>query len=339
MVARSRSTDGRQAAKLASVTRLVVSAIFALALAIGGYAYWLSTSIWLALFVLLVALHFMGAIPKILLHDRRVPATIVHLLWPVGGTATLWLVYSQWGIMWIAVLAGVVGGLIAAAVIGALFFRDFATEYQGREATYSDLLDKTSPVSEPEVDTMKGRFSSSDWDEIWTLPEAVFLAVASADGAIKAAEIVFWAAVIVEADMQPDPLLRAMLIDQRAKLQKMAGSDDPVEWVSWLISNKRLQEHSDASPSTQEGFAFGAAFDMSAGKYSPHALQILRNELSQDELRHFMNWLYQYGTRIANADGEATPDEMMVLMQLVRLVSRSREDLLAMLGVEKSDQG
>lgn len=341
MRSRTSVTGTRKMERLRSIERVLGPLGVVLGLVGAGYAYWRSGSLWLGAFVLVMTSRFVaGSLPKIMYHDRKIHRTLFYLLWPVGGTAILWLVYSATAMMWLAVLSGLVGGALVSIFVGVIFFRDVAAQDQTREKGIGDFLIDESLEKDPEAVAMKQRFSSGDWDEIKALPELVFWMVATAGGdgkhLVGKAERKAWASAIVDDDKHADPLLRAMLLDLRIGLSLMVGTNDPFTTGTMLTSNKRFEKHSDASASTRDGFSMGRAFEMSTGDSGPHALLILENELSRDELRSFMKSLFEFGNKIALADGEASSAELTALLQLVGMVADSPQDLFTILGIEET---
>jgi hypothetical protein len=93
--------------------------------AIGGalYAYRVEDSIWLSLFVAVLALQLVGrAVPDVLTDPQKVRRALYFLLLPALATGALAGVYELWERWWLSVLAGLLGGLVLNAILAPRLF-------------------------------------------------------------------------------------------------------------------------------------------------------------------------------------------------------------------------
>jgi len=99
--------------------------LLAFAGAIGGgiYAYTLESSIWLSLFVALLALHIVGrGIPDVITDPDKLLRALYFLLGPALATGVLYATYELWEQWWISALLGIVGGVVLNAILAPRLF-------------------------------------------------------------------------------------------------------------------------------------------------------------------------------------------------------------------------
>jgi len=327
-----RGTRRQQLDRLKRLEEVLGPTSWILAAASAAWTWWASSSTWLALFVFAMVARFAaGCVPKIIFHDRRVYRTAFYLLWPVGGALILWAVYSLWGIMWLAVMLGLVGGTLVSVSFGILFFRDVATEDQSRESRVVEYKLTEQLESDPAATAMKSRFSSAEWDELKRLPTMCFVRVAVADGEVSRKELEVWAGILAKPGDIEDPLFRMLVFETYAAFQRLGGND-AVHQTILMLSNRHLGQATDSA--REEGELFlGSLFDLSmGGTGGPHALEILERELSPEEHRSFGKALSGMGLKVALADGSPTKEQMEEALRL--LPPSSREDLLSRFGID-----
>lgn len=76
----------------------------------------------------MVSRFVIGCVPKIIHRSGRLSRTVFYLLWPTGGSLILYLAYQRFGMMWFAVILGLVGGALFSAFVGGLLFRQITAE-------------------------------------------------------------------------------------------------------------------------------------------------------------------------------------------------------------------
>jgi hypothetical protein len=119
-----------------------------LALATAALVYWITASFWLGLFGFVMVSRFViGCVPKIICHSRRFSRTVFYLLWPAGGALILYLAYRRSGVMWSAVILGLVGGALFSSFVGVIFFRHIDDEAQQSVGAALDARAKVRAVS------------------------------------------------------------------------------------------------------------------------------------------------------------------------------------------------
>ena len=330
-IAAMEGTRRRNLDRLKSLERILSPISLVLALASAAGTWRISSSIWLGIFVFLMVARFVaGCVPKIIFHDRRIYRTAFYLLWPVGGALVLWGAYSLWGMMWLAVILGLVGGTLVSILVGLLFFRDVATEDQNRESSVVEYKLSEFIEADPAATAMKARFSNAEWDELKRLPMMFWVRVAAADGAVSPKEIEAWADIVGKPREIEDPLLRMLIFETYAAFQRMGGNDT-VRQTVLMLSGKRLEQATESAQ--KEGEFFGSLFDLSmGGTEGPHALEILERELSPEEHRSFGRAFSSLGLQVAMANGTPSKEQ---IEEAIRLVPpSSREDLLSRLGVD-----
>ena len=99
--------------------------LLAFAAAIGGgiYAYTIESSIWLSLFVAVMALHIVGrGIPDVITDPDKLRRALYFLLGPALATGILYLTYELWEQWWISALLGIVGGVVLNAILAPRLF-------------------------------------------------------------------------------------------------------------------------------------------------------------------------------------------------------------------------
>jgi hypothetical protein len=95
----------------------------------GIFAQRVTSSWWLAAFVLFMTLFVVGrALPDILTEPDKLRRAAYFGSVPVLSTAVLALIYWASGWWWLAVVLGLVLGVLGSATLGALFFADIAQE-------------------------------------------------------------------------------------------------------------------------------------------------------------------------------------------------------------------
>jgi hypothetical protein len=142
-VTRTVSSNGLQ-----RTPRLWGPAGCALALITAALIYWQTSSIWLAVFgCLMVSRFVIGCMPMIVGRPDWLSRTGFYLLWPVGGSLILYLGYQRSGMMWFAVVLGLVGGAFFSAILGVIFFRRINDEGTRRVETAIDAREKSRAVS------------------------------------------------------------------------------------------------------------------------------------------------------------------------------------------------
>ncbi len=319
-------------ARLRTIERILVPAGIAAGVGGAAYAYYRSSSIWLSIFVLAMVSQFVaGALPKILYHAHRIRRVLFALLLPVGGAAILYLTYNLWHMMWLSVILGLVGGLIISMLAGATLFSAVVGEDQVREKLVGDFLVRERLAADPAAVAMKERFSPSEWDEIRRLPEFIIVGMAALSGSSASSRAArAWADAVFDPVAYDDPLFRMILIEQRNSIERMAGTNDALQWASLALSQSTFDEHLK-SASKEHYFSLGTSFDVSTGGSSPHAYDILQGELNKSEFRRFVASLFQLGLSVASAGGSPTQQQMDMLLRI--LPASSREDLLAMMGL------
>jgi hypothetical protein len=91
------------------------------------YSYKLLPSAWLALFVFAQAVYLVGrGLPDVIIKSLRLQRAIYYLLLPVFCSAILYIMYQPWGVMWVAVIVGLVAGSVLHWVVARLFLPDVA---------------------------------------------------------------------------------------------------------------------------------------------------------------------------------------------------------------------
>jgi hypothetical protein len=106
----------------------VVRAIFgllawALAVVAAIYAHNQSDSIWLAVFVGLLVLNFVGrGVADVITDSKKIRRAIYFLLLPACATLILWATYKWWGTWWLSVVLGLIVGQILSTILAMIFF-------------------------------------------------------------------------------------------------------------------------------------------------------------------------------------------------------------------------
>lgn len=307
-------------------------------LGLGGavYTYFAGSSLWLSIFVFAMLSRFLtGCLPKLIFHRYKIRRTVFYLLWPAGGTAILYLVYSTWHIMWLAVILGLVGGMFVSLVGGWKFFMNIVQEDQVREKKASDFIADEQLQKEPEALAMKERFTSSEWDEIKRLPIFIYNLMALVDGKMTKSQSNIFADAVTKPQECEDPLLRMMFLELNDYFTRNFGVN-LFEQASLLLFEKKMAEEFKAAQQSP-AFTMDSMFDLSSGSSGErHTLDILERELSPAELRSFFKGLSRFGLKIASADGKPTQEQEKMLFDLVGAVSKSKEDFLEMLGIDAS---
>jgi len=303
-----------------------------LALALAAGIYWQSSSIWLALFGFVMVSRFViGCVPKIIFHGRRLYRTTFYLLWPVGGTVMLYLVYQLWQILWRAAILGIFGGMLFSVFVGVLFFRDVAMEERQREEQIAESIVEKQLAANPDALAMKKRFTSSEWEEIKQFPWMI-MGIMTASGDTSKAGIKAASNVWVEAQTKPeeyeDPLLRMMFIDFNAGVMRSAGQMTSLSQLSSALVDGVLKRQF-------ETLAGAGRLEMEIGDFtdvSPEAMLTVEANLSPGEFRSFIRGLMRLGWAIATAGGTPKQDQIDMLLKFIP--AENKEDFLAMFGVE-----
>ena len=103
----------------------------ALVAALAGalYAYSVEGSIWLSLFVAVLALHLAGrAIPDLITDPQKVRRALYFLLFPSLATVVLVASYVSWHMWWLSSLLGLVGGAIVNELLAPKLFPEIHAE-------------------------------------------------------------------------------------------------------------------------------------------------------------------------------------------------------------------
>lgn len=84
------------------------------------YTFARVSSWWVALFVFVVISHTVGrGLSEVMAKPHRLAHLVYFALFPVVGTAILYIAYDLWGKLWLAVLLGLVFGGIFQVTLGA----------------------------------------------------------------------------------------------------------------------------------------------------------------------------------------------------------------------------
>ena len=103
-------------------TRAELGAFLAgVAAAVGSYLWF--PSVWLALFVGLMAAYTVAGLADAAAGRQRVRRALHVVALAAGGAATVYATYQLSGRLWLAVLLGLVGGAVVQAVVDALLRR------------------------------------------------------------------------------------------------------------------------------------------------------------------------------------------------------------------------
>ena len=323
--------------RLRTAERILLPVGIVLGLGGAAYTYFASSSLWLSIFVFAMLSRFLiGGLPKIMFHGHKLKRMVFYLLWPAGGTAILYLVYSILQIMWLAVILGLIGGLFVSLFGGWIFFRKIAQEDQVRERKVTDFVADERLQKDAEALAMKERFASSEWDEIKRFPVFIFTMVALSDGKATKAELNAFADAVTKPKTCQDPLFRMMLLELNDSFARNIGAAGTVDQAATLLSNKKIAAELKAAQRSP-AFTMDSLLDFSSGSGGErHPLKILERELNRDEMRSFLGSVVKYGLRIASADGKPTREQAEILFGLVGTVSKSKEDFLKSLGIDAS---
>lgn len=323
------TNESRSVDRLQRAERVLKPIGWVLALATAVALYLWNGSLWLAAFgLIMVSRTVNGSAPKIIYHGRKLYRTAFYLLWPVGGTLLLYWSYQQWEMMWLAVLIGVFGGIVVSMVGGLLFFRGIVVEDQRRETQVAEQeVDKTLRAH-PDAVAMKQRFSSSEWEEIRGLPLMLFLLVTLSGDDPGKTEAEVWADAHLKPEKYEDPLLRAMLIEEKADMLRSMGGLTPISQLSSVMTEGSLQRNLEALAASGKLQMSGETFAV-----DPGAFETIRASLAPDEFRSFVHGLVRLGMDTAFAGGPPKPEQIEILFKLVP--AESKEDLFAMLGIDE----
>lgn len=100
-------------------TRAELAAFLAgVAAAVGNYLWF--PSVWLALFVGLMAAYTLVGLANAAAGAQPVRRALQVVALPAGGAATVYATYQLWGREWLAVLLGLVAGAVVQAIVEAL---------------------------------------------------------------------------------------------------------------------------------------------------------------------------------------------------------------------------
>lgn len=105
---------------------------FGIGIAGAVLAYGHIHSVWLGLFVFLVARHVVSrALSGLIAKPRRPARALYFALMPAASIAVVWATYGAWERMWAAVILGLVSGSVAEAVIGGRLVPSIRAEEEG----------------------------------------------------------------------------------------------------------------------------------------------------------------------------------------------------------------
>ena len=318
--------------RLRTTERIMLPIGLILAVGASVWLYFVYKSIWLSLFVFIMVSRFLlGSFPKILHHSRKVYRTLFYMLWPAGGTLVLYLTYQWWGKMWLSALLGLILGMVISVLVGAVFFREVATEDQKREEKVADFLVDEQMGKNPDAEAMKNLFSSSEWEEIKLFPSLILgmVALTAPKGPKPATNV--YANAIVKPEKYKDPLFRMMLIDASTSITKDMGYMDGITRLSTGVTDKLMK-------SDFERLSRSGKMDMSQeGLFSvkPEAMHTIKDNLSTDEFRSFVRALFQFAGEMMNAGGNPDSQQYQMVIQFFSTFAESKEDLFAMLGVKR----
>jgi hypothetical protein len=113
-----------RAASSKRVTQMAFGALGVLG-GLGGaiYAYSQSSSIALAIYVFLITNYVVArGVADVITDPHKIRRIFYFALLPALSTGILYLAYQQWDKMWLAVLLGLIGGLILNGILAPLFF-------------------------------------------------------------------------------------------------------------------------------------------------------------------------------------------------------------------------
>lgn len=273
-----------------------------------------------------------GGIPKIIFHEKRVHRTLFLLLWPVGGTLVLYLLYQWWHIGWLAALLGLVLGFFISVFVGLLFFKDVAQEDQAREEKVSEFLADEVLEKNPDAVAMRQRFSGSEWQNIRTFPNMLLGMISMRAGKNSSAVLNMYADAIVKPEKYSDPLMRMMLIDYGADVLNVIGKVDGITKLSTAVSGGMIEKDFERLAQSgklavdQEGFF----------TFKPEDMHTIKNCLSQDEFRSFISDGFKFAMDLLNAQGKPDQDQMRMILEFFSTFADSKQDLFSILGVQKS---
>lgn len=324
--------------RLRSIEKVMmpISVILGAATAVGLFFYFKDLKIFdrimVGLFAFIHVTRFVsGGIPKIIYHNKKVHRTLFLLLWPVGGTLVLYLLYQWWHMMWLAAILGLVLGFFISVFVGLLFFRDVAMEDQQREEKVADFIVEEDMMQNPDAVAMKERFTVSEWEDIKQFPTLVFNMMAfTAKDAKPVAKI--YANAITKPGKYKDPLFRMMLLDLSADVTQVIGKLDAITRISLAATDKVLS--SDMETLARDGkLSMGQE---GAFTVKPEAMITIKNNLSRGEFRGFVRELFQFGMELVNARGKPDPQQMKMLIEFFGIFAESKQDLFSMLGIDKA---
>lgn len=272
-----------------------------------------------------------GGVPKIIYHGKKVHRTLFLLLWPVGAALVFYLLYLWWNIVWLAALLGLILGFVISIVVGYIFFKDVAMEDQRREEKVSDFLVEEQLMKNPDAVAMKERFSSSEWEEIRTFPNMI-LGLVAMPAKNQEAVLNEYANAITKPEKFKDPLVRMMMIDVGADVEKSMGQMDGVTRLSTAVTGSMMHQdlermaQSGTASMSQEGFF----------TFTPENMHTIKNNLSQDEYRSFVNGMFEFAMDLVNTQGKPDPKQLELLMNFFATFAESKQDLFSILGIKKS---
>ncbi len=111
-------------------TSFGVLGLFA-AVAAAIYAFSLSSSYWLAIYVFVLANYVIArGIADVITDPCKLPRAAYFAFLPVVSTVVLYVAYVGWGKMWIAVILGLVGGAVFHAAVAPYLFPRIHVEEQ-----------------------------------------------------------------------------------------------------------------------------------------------------------------------------------------------------------------
>lgn len=104
---------------------------FIVGIAAAVYAYSETSSIMLAIFLVLVIQNYIGrGLGDVVTDPEKVKRFIYFTMQPLLAGGILWLTYQWWDKMWLAAILGFVVGAFLWAILGALLFPRIAEEEQ-----------------------------------------------------------------------------------------------------------------------------------------------------------------------------------------------------------------
>jgi hypothetical protein len=103
--------------------------------AIAGAIFAADTSVWLSVFVAVMALQIIGrAIPDVITDPNRIPRALYFLLLPGLATAILIGAHAAWDTWWLAFVLAVLGGAMLTSILAPLLFPNIHREEEADTA-------------------------------------------------------------------------------------------------------------------------------------------------------------------------------------------------------------